>query len=83
MVILGFVLSLSPSSKRECSPFPYWTQGWKVLTYTLTQTQRGRCCVVQAFCGRAKPTTHRAGSPWTVAGEVAEVECPRTRAEVI
>lgn len=37
---------------------------------------------IQAFRGNAKPTTHRAGSPWTVAGEVAEVRCPRTKAEV-
>lgn len=86
MVILGFVFSLSPSSIREFSPFPYWIQGWKVLTYTLTQTQRGRCCVVCSLLSKPSVVMPSplltAGSPWTVAGKVAKVGCPRTRAKV-
>lgn len=84
MVILGFVLSLPPSSIREYSPFPPWTQGPKVLdTDSEGQVLCGLLSPIQAFCGSTKPTTDRGGTPWIVAGEEAEGEvgCPRTGAE--
>lgn len=56
-----FVLNLSPTSLRKCSPFLHWAQAWEVEGQALCRLLP----IPQVFCRRAKTAHPRAGGLWT------------------